>query len=488
MSASLWYASASTLLLSLATHRLGIPLAHRFGLLDVPNPRKVHARATPIVGGICILLASLGGLSLYLALDPAFWTKNQASLLTLLFCVSLLISVGVVDDVKGLGPRPKMGFQALAAIACLAFEPHVHQFCLNWQTVMGPIIWPAAAIWLIGITNAVNLIDGLDGLAGGTSLLVCSSILLLNLTNGSDYPPTVLMALLIPAVFSFLTVNWNPARMFLGDNGSLTLGFLIASSSLMVRPSFDISTSWIASATVLLMMGYPILDMGLAVRRRYQKGLPLFKADRNHLHYRIQRLGLSVRETSSLLLSISFYLQIAALALNFVSPWIAALGIGLSFLSIFSMLYVIRAIEKSRVAKLSAEHAPTPGTSNVIRLDPGYHVLNIELAPLYEVGLMEERVRCGNLVQSLEAMVKAMVRSTDEVVRSHDRLSIILRESLDTDASRKLLIERFSKKLEKFSELMELQTSLSSLPITLSRDPSVRVLTGNQDNTQDNRR
>jgi UDP-GlcNAc:undecaprenyl-phosphate/decaprenyl-phosphate GlcNAc-1-phosphate transferase len=471
------FSSAIAALLSgLVIHRVGIPFARHFGLLDVPNPRRRHTKPTPIIGGLCIFLSAAIGLAVYVAQNPTFWNQNRISLLTLGTSVLILAIVGIIDDVKGLGPAPKIGFQLLAAIICMAFEPHVHQFGLNWQgifvsalhpmglDVLGAVVWPLGAVWLVGITNAINLIDGLDGLAGGTSLMVCASILILGASHGADSFPAVIMALLVPAIFSFLTVNWSPARMFLGDNGSLTLGFIIASASLMCQPTFNPSTSWVTPFTVLLMTGYPILDMGLAVKRRYKNRLPLFKADRNHLHYRIQRLGLDVQQTAMLLLCISFYLQVAALCLNFVTPVIALVGIALSFCSIFSLLYVVRSIERARVNQISAIHSTS---LDLTRFEPA--VLHIELSPLYEVGLFEEKERCTHLINSLEAIVRTMIGSHDELIRDRDRISVVLNGSMDSEETRNAIQTRFSKKLKAFSELVDLQTSLSSLPISVTR-------------------
>jgi UDP-GlcNAc:undecaprenyl-phosphate/decaprenyl-phosphate GlcNAc-1-phosphate transferase len=462
-----------TLLAGFAIHRAGIPFAKRFGLLDVPNPRRRHAKPTPIIGGLCIIAAACVGLATYMLQNPVFWTENRTSLLALGTSVMILAIVGVIDDVKGLGPAPKIGFQLVAAVICMAFEPHVHQFGLNWvrifsgvSPILGFAVWPLGALWLVGITNAINLIDGLDGLAGGTSMLVCSSILILSVGRGMDSFPAVIMAALVPAIISFLTVNWNPAGMFLGDNGSLTLGFVIASASLMCQPKFNPTTSWVTPFTVLLMTGYPLLDMGLAVRRRYKNRLPLFKADRNHLHYRIQRLGLNVKQTALLLLCISFYLQVAALCLNFVAPGIALIGIALSFSSIFSLLYVVQVIEKTRVKRISSSHANSPEEA---RPEPSPVVLHIELSPLYEVGLFEEKERCAHLVNSLEAIVRTMIGANDELTRDRDRISVVINESNDSEETRRAIQAKFSKKLAAFSELVELQTSLSSLPISVSR-------------------
>jgi hypothetical protein len=166
-----------------------------------------------------------------------------------------------------------------------------------------------------------------------------------------------------------------------------------------------------------------------------------------------------------LLLCISFYLQVAALCLNFVAPGIALIGIALSFSSIFSLLYVVQVIEKTRVNRISASHG---ASAEETRAEPTPVVLHIDLSPLYEVGLFEEKERCTQLVNSLEAIVRTMIGTNDELTRNRERISVVINESNDSEESRRAIEAKFSKKLAAFSELVELQTSLSSLPISVS--------------------
>jgi UDP-GlcNAc:undecaprenyl-phosphate GlcNAc-1-phosphate transferase len=379
--------------------------------------------------------------------------------------LSILIVLGLVDDTRGLKPWPKLVFQSVAAVILIAFEPHVHSTCLLWQGTLGPVVWLMALLWIAGITNAVNLIDGLDGLAGGTSFLVCSSILVLSLWGGAQTAfPLVVVGLLVPSIFGFLLFNWNPAKIFLGDNGSLSLGFVIAASSLVCKPG---NHSWIMISSVVLMLGYPMLDMGLAVLRRARSGLPLFKADRNHLHFRVRRLGLSVRETAVILLSISLYLQITALCFNFLPTVASALAIGIVTFSVFSLIFVVRCVEHEKIRRIAGPQGGDGSLTVLPRDTLEQWILNIELSPLYEVALLEERRRYPELVQSLESMLRTVAPSHDEIVRGDRRISIVLSE--EERRNEREIRDRYAEKIRGFCHLVDLQCSLSTLPISVEK-------------------
>ncbi len=465
--------SAFTFFMALLIHAIGIPLADRFGLLDIPSPRRRHRKPTPINGGVCIFTAWSLGVLIYCAFYPEWLRANATSLLAMGSSLVILIGLGLIDDIRGLRPLAKFIFQILAAVIVLAFEPKIHGICVMWQSVFSYAIWPLAAIWIVGITNAVNLVDGLDGLAGGTSVLVSCSVLVLSAwggESGSTSVATVAMALLIPATLAFLRFNWAPAKIFLGDNGSLPLGFLIATMSLICRPA---SHSWIMIASVVLMMGYPIIDMGLAVWRRYCSGLPLFKADRYHLHFRVRRLGLSTRQTAVLLLSIGLYLQITAICINLLPPAAAAFGMAIVTFSVFTLLFVVKCVELEMIRRLALPATAFAASSSLAR--PVHtrpyapFVVTVELAPLFEVALLEEESRYPDLVHSLETLLKTITSKNDEIILENRQISIIM-DSTNRDSAWELEIsQRYRSKIEDFCSLVDLQCSLSGLPVTCGR-------------------
>jgi UDP-GlcNAc:undecaprenyl-phosphate/decaprenyl-phosphate GlcNAc-1-phosphate transferase len=470
---TLAFLAFATFLGGLAVQNFGIRIAHRFKLLDHPSARRRHRESTPIVGGVGVFATWLIAIALWCIKCPSWYMANFPSLLLLSGGIVMLLALGVVDDLKGLSPSWKLLVEFFVAGTVIAYEPKVHEICMIWQREIGILVWPIAAIWIVGVTNAINLIDGLDGLAGGMSLLVSCSLLILSLWTGPTASiATVTMGLLAPAIVAFLRYNWAPARVFLGDNGSLPIGFLLSTSSLMCRPA---NRSWVMLASLIIMLGYPILDMGLAVLRRWRKGFPLFKADRNHLHFRVQRLGASVSQTAFILLCIGMYLQVVSLSVNLTSQATASMGVALAVFSITILLTLVRGIEHWRVNKLylnvlkgaGAEALGTPQQEL-------QSVLNVDLEPLLEAGLFEEQKRYTQLVSSLELMLSTMIRPSDSIYYSNRRISVLFGERIPMD-QREATLERFRGGLEKFLDLYNLQCSLASLPMAIEDITLIRA-------------
>lgn len=460
---------AFTLIIGFLLNRAAIGLGHRFGLLDIPTSRRRHRQPTPIIGGLGVLGAWLCGVLIHGFLNRAwFWTHSQG-ILVFLSCVLILVVLGLVDDLRGLGPLVKLSVQIFTALLVLNFEPSVNALIHHWsETALGPLVWPMGVLWIVGITNAINLIDGLDGLAGGMTLLVSCSILVLSLWTGSDaVVGIVLIGNLIPAVMSFLKFNWHPARIFLGDNGSLPLGFLLGTGALLCRPE---SKSWIMVASVILMLGYPVLDMGQSVLRRRRNKLPLFKADRVHLHYRVMRIGLSVPQTALLLLSIGFFLQISALAINLMDPPSAVLGIFVVLFSICTLLFLVYSIEKWKVNRTFQQVRRTSRFSAPVNELKVCTVLNIDLSPILESNSFENRGKSANIVSALELLLISTLRQTDQMIIGEKKITIVFDDSSNTDkAHLEILKQKFASKINTFFELFNLTGSLSNLPISISQ-------------------
>lgn len=447
--------------------RIAMKVARSLGFLDKPDARRRHDAATPLLGGVGIIATIFVGLVFFGFEDRAEFRHILPSLWPMGIATLLLVVMGLWDDKKGLGPYPKLAVEILAALIVLTFEPHIHALILQWEDSIGPLIWPMALIWIVGITNAINLIDGLDGLAGGMSTLVASSILILSVWTRQDAEfAIIIMSLLIPALLSFLVYNWSPARIFLGDNGSLPIGFLLSSSALICRPQ---NKSWIMIASVVLMLGYPVLDTSLAVLRRLVKKQPIFRADRTHLHHRILRLGMTKVQTAWLLLSIGFYLQLSALCVNLLSPPAAALGIIVITFSILSLLFMVRSIEQWRVRqlfnktyKIKNVGGPTSSGSSKRK---SYMTITIDIEPLLETGISEEKQRINAVIGALELMIKAILRKTDSAFITNEKIWIVMEQTKEDEAEG--VIERLNGKIKDFIALYNLQCSFSGLPIKI---------------------
>ncbi len=444
-----------------------ILFANNKKLVDIPTSRRRHPRPMPIIGGLSIFIFWTFGLTVYSLVNPLWYFSHYRSLWVIFTAVLILMIMGLIDDLKGVKPVGKLFWQFTAAVFVLMLEPRIHSVCLYWSDKIGFLIWPLAVLWMSGLSNAINLIDGLDGLAGGTSLLVTISLSILCVVWGIHAEFSfVSMLLLIPPLAAFLKYNWNPAEIFLGDNGSLPLGFLIGVISLMCPPT---KSSWILFTGIIFMMGYPIIDMGLCVLRRYKKNTPLFKADRNHLHYRLLRLGFSIPQTSLLLLGISICLQCIALALNLISSSAALLVILGVSVSLINLLYTIRVIEKWRIDRVSRQTKYLPV---IYDNQPKYKecmVSHIELDTLFEAGLLEEQERLDKIISSLELMLKSSLRKEDIIYRSERKLSIVfVSTEYNSDIARNL-INSLREKLAMFQKVFDLQYSLSSLPINIEK-------------------
>ncbi|MBI3558178.1 MAG: undecaprenyl/decaprenyl-phosphate alpha-N-acetylglucosaminyl 1-phosphate transferase [Deltaproteobacteria bacterium] len=462
----------ATFIAGLTAFRFAIPLALRYKLVDVPNSRRRHARPMPIIGGAAVFAAWFVGVVTYCLLKPEWFLLNRASLLPIGVSITMLLSLGLVDDLRGLGPRLKLGVQLLAAINVITFEPIVHAFCLHWLARIGFMIWPITVIWLVGLSNAINLVDGLDGLAGGISLLVASSLVAISAKWGvHGQLSLVLMAALIPALMAFLRKNWNPADIFLGDNGSLPIGFLFGVVSLMCPPQ---SRSWVHAINIILMMGYPIMDMGLCTYRRFRKHTPLFKADRNHLHHRLLRLGMTVRQTATMLLSLTIYLQLTAVCVvDLVRTDEALFTNGLVYMcaigiSMFSLFYLLRAIELKLTARLAApdERQSDPNLPQFRQCT----VVRIELEPLFETGLFEEKERVHQIVACLKLMMQTFTRKDDLIYMAHKELNIVLSDTQPNDQTIKVLEIAIKEKLVLFQNVFNLQYSMADLPVKFTTE------------------
>jgi UDP-GlcNAc:undecaprenyl-phosphate/decaprenyl-phosphate GlcNAc-1-phosphate transferase len=288
----------------------------RYGLVDAPvDQRRVHRTAVPRLGGVAIFLSLIISLSSLLLLNNLL-TQNVRSelkpILSLAGCGVLVLLVGAYDDLRGLGPWTKL--IALMCITTLFFGlggriqglsiPFVGQVGLH------PIAgFALTLLWVVGITNAFNLIDGVDGLAAGSALFSSLVLLTNSLIQGNAEGIVVALAL-SGALAGFLRYNFNPASIFLGDSGSLLVGFVLA--ALSVQGSQKASTA-VAVAIPILAFGLPVVDTGVTVARRLLSGKPMFIGDREHIHHMLLARGWSQRRVALSLYAVSAGFGLAAM-------------------------------------------------------------------------------------------------------------------------------------------------------------------------------
>lgn len=294
-------------LLGYALTPLAVRLAGYLGALDKPDARKVHSRPIPRLGGLAIFGAVMLSLGVGVGLAPAVW--NDSPWPSVLIGALVVYLLGLTDDVGGLGPVSKLLVQFMAAFMPAAAGLLVEHVMLPGlgHVDLGVLAVPVTMIWIVGVTNAFNLIDGLDGLAGGLGLIAAIAFFVIGVPR--DPLVGLFAAALAGALTGFLRHNFNPARIFMGDSGSLFVGYLLA--CLAVRTTGGENP--VGIAVPLLVVAVPLLDTTTAMARRYLgailKGGPravlrptvMFHPDRGHIHHRLLDCGLSQRQAVSVL-------------------------------------------------------------------------------------------------------------------------------------------------------------------------------------------
>ena len=308
-------------------------LAHKTDAVDKPDARKVHQTPIPRIGGIGIYLAFMVSI-ITVSVISNFEGETLRTVIGILLSGSLMFIVGIIDDYKNLPAKVKLSGQILASAVLVIFfdvrvdfitDPLGDYIYLEWMAI------PVTIFWLVGLTNTVNLIDGLDGLAAGVSGLAATTILLVAMEQ-HFFLITILTAALAGGAFGFLFYNTNPARIFMGDCGSLFLGFMLASISIVGAVK---SAATLALIVPILALGIPILDTTFAILRRYLGGQPIFKPDKGHLHHRLLRLGFTQRQAVFLMYVVSALLGLSAIALTEVNGEIAILILAVVLSAIF---------------------------------------------------------------------------------------------------------------------------------------------------------
>ncbi|MDO4281686.1 MAG: MraY family glycosyltransferase [Peptococcaceae bacterium] len=283
-------------------------LAVRIGAVDKPNARKVHHKLMPRMGGLAIYAA-------FWLVVFTFYPFSQ-SLLGFFLGATMLVFVGIVDDVTDMPAKLKLLGQIIAA--CIAtfggirIEFITSMFGETGMMALNIFSVPVTVIWIVAIINAVNLIDGLDGLAAGVSAISATTLAICALINGLANV-AVLGFALVGACLGFLIYNFHPASIFMGDTGSMFLGYTLAVFSIMGAAK---GVTFVAVFIPILALGIPIFDTLFAILRRMMANKPIFEADKAHLHHRLLARGLSHRNTVLLIYGISVLLSICAIIVN----------------------------------------------------------------------------------------------------------------------------------------------------------------------------
>lgn len=286
--------------------------AHKVGAMDIPrDARRMHKKPTPRMGGLAIFMGFLVALLTFGTLD--------AQMLSILLGAMIIVVLGIFDDIVALGAKFKFCIQIIAAAipVCIGglkieFFTSFNPFSGNPYFSLGYLAIPVTILWIVGITNAVNLIDGLDGLAAGVSSIAALTMLAVGLLT-NEVMVAITMAAITGACLGFLPYNFNPAKIFMGDTGSTFLGFMLATMSI---EGFFKFYAIISFAVPFLILGLPIFDTASAITRRLMEGRSPMSPDRGHVHHKLVDMGFNVKQSVAILYAISGTLGLAAVILT----------------------------------------------------------------------------------------------------------------------------------------------------------------------------
>ena len=313
------------------------------GLVGTPGrDGQVDTRPVPRLGGvaICISFMCLAMTSiLFPSLTGSPLTAGMA--LRILGPALIVFLLGLYDDLRSIGPYWKFGVQILAGLLLYLGGYGIHEVHLfrGEYVLRASTSLPLTILWVLVITNAFNLIDGLDGLAAGSALFSTGMVFVVSLFNPNS-TLTFLTIVLAGAILGFLRFNFHPATIFLGDSGSLFIGFML---SVLALVGSEKAPTMVAVAIPVVALGLPILDVTLAVIRRFLAGKPLFSRDNDHIHHKLVKLGLSQREAVLILYAVTAGFGFLSLALlqgrQVIALVLAAVGIGV-WIGIYQLHYV----------------------------------------------------------------------------------------------------------------------------------------------------
>jgi len=322
----------AALVLAVAGTPVARRIAVRLGFMDAPSARKVHTAPMPLLGGLAIYAAFI----LALLLTDQFYVSQ---LVGILIGATLVSFLGVWDDRMGLGPLLKLAGQFLAALVLIATGVKVDLLPYPYVDEL------ITVFWVVGITNALNLVDNMDGLSSGVAA-VASGFFFLLAAMSKQYLVSILAAALLGASLGFLRYNFNPATIFMGDTGSLFLGFVLAAVGIKLRFPDNVPTvTWMIPVMVL---GLPIFDTTLVVVSRFRRRVPFYLGAKDHISHRLVMLGFTRREAVMALYLACFALGALAIFLTQASvPEAYVVGVG----SVLFALYALWRLEEVDLAQ-----------------------------------------------------------------------------------------------------------------------------------------
>ena len=321
-------------------------IAYKIGAVDVPTDgRRMHKKPIPRLGGIAVFVAFVVSALVYCEMTPV--------LLSLLLGGLMIVIIGMIDDVFRIKPYAKLIIQLIAAVFPIMEGVTIDFFSVGGQTFeLGMWSKPITLLWILLVTNAVNLIDGLDGLSCGVSAICSFSLLLVTLTFGQSLNSVLLCAILAGSCLGFLPYNSNPAKIFIGDTGAMFLGYTMSVISISGVFKVHATLSFLIPMSIF---GLPLFDTIFAVFRRLLHGQAPWHADRGHIHHRLIDLGFNQKQSVHILYAISGMLGLSALLFTRESMFGMILILVVSLLILLSNIYIMTHADARHKAGLDQE-------------------------------------------------------------------------------------------------------------------------------------
>ena len=331
-------------------------LSHRFGLFDAPDgDRKIHTGQIPRTGGVAIVVGFMTPMVALLTYTNAYARELQASgfKVTAFFAgLWAIATLGIYDDLRGATAWTKLAVQfavgALLWSAGISFDEFT---ILGTHIDLGLLALPCTMLWVAGIVNAINLVDGLDGLASGVTFFAATTLFLISWMD-QDYMLALFAVALAGSTLGFLFHNFNPALIFMGDTGSMSIGYIFAAVSLWEASK---RSTAMALALPLLAVGLPLFDTAFAFGRRMLSGRSPFSSDRGHIHHRLMDAGMSHRQSVLVLYAVCLLLTLAAIIARMTENPLAGLGLLAVAVGVFGGVRLMYA----RWARFRAERDPS---------------------------------------------------------------------------------------------------------------------------------
>jgi len=328
----------SSILCSLAVVPFSIRLTQNVGLLDVPGrvPHKVHDKPVPLAGGTALILS----LTILFFLTGMWNNRFSRAVVLASFIIYLF---GLLDDLRGLSAVPKLTGQLLAGFILITSNISVHFVASLSLYFLSPVLvaWldiTLTLFWLVGVTNAMNMIDSMDGIAVGVSGIALLFFVLVTSLSGQVHL-TEISIILLGITIGLYFFNVTPARLFLGDSGSQTFGFLIAAIAMEYAPvGLPPISSWFVP---ILLVGMPIFDTTLVVYSRLRQGLPIYKANLDHTYHRLVALGFDERRAVLTIHLAAILLSLIAFVTFYLSPVLANIIFGMILLTGVALIFYL---------------------------------------------------------------------------------------------------------------------------------------------------